>query len=121
MKEKQSIGEWIQQTTRIVRRLEKAIETLNKNEDRIKEYIRKASLPLDDVFLTTEEVLHELRISKSKLQQLRNDGLVAYYALDHKLIYRASEIIRLLEEYKVPTQMEEMEPGWEVKLRERRR
>ena len=50
-------------------------------------------------YLTGEEVCERLCISKRTLQDYRDTGLLGYVQLPGKIIYRESEIERLLEDY----------------------
>ena len=50
-------------------------------------------------YLTGDEVCRRLCISKRTLQDYRDTGLLGYVQLPGKIIYRESDIIRLLERY----------------------
>ena len=74
-------------------RLSKALETLFSK--------RKSSL--DDSyngesFYTDEELSQRLKISRRSLQDYRNQGRIHYIKLGGKILYRSSDIERMLEE-----------------------
>jgi predicted site-specific integrase-resolvase len=49
------------------------------------------------LFLTTEEVLRILRVSKRTLQNYRSEGKLLYYKMNNKTIrYKTSEVISFL-------------------------
>lgn len=47
-------------------------------------------------FLTDKEVSAWLKVSRRTLQDYRNNGMVAYYQLGGKILYKESDIERLL-------------------------
>lgn len=47
-------------------------------------------------FLTDREVSARLKVSRRTLQDYRNNGTVAYYQLDGKILYKESDIERML-------------------------
>lgn len=48
-------------------------------------------------FLTDKEVAERLKISRRTLQEYRNEGRIAYIQLGGKIIYKESDIERLLK------------------------
>lgn len=50
-------------------------------------------------FLTDREVSVRLKVSRRTLQEWRTNGQVAYISLGGKVLYRESEIQRMLEKY----------------------
>lgn len=51
----------------------------------------------DEHFLTDKEVAERLKISRRTLQEYRNEGRIAYIQLGGKIIYKESDIERLLK------------------------
>lgn len=51
-----------------------------------------------EIFLTNEDVCRLLHVSKRSLQQYRDDKLISYIQLPGKIIYRESDIAKMLEE-----------------------
>jgi len=49
-------------------------------------------------FYTDEELSKKLKLSRRSLQDYRNEGRIPYIKLGGKILYRASDIERLLEE-----------------------
>lgn len=49
-------------------------------------------------FYTDEELSKKLKISRRSLQDYRNEGRIPYIKLGGKILYRASDIDKLLEE-----------------------
>ena len=55
----------------------------------------KAS-PSSEQFLTDKEVSAWLKVSRRTLQDYRNNGMVSYYQLGGKILYKESDIENLL-------------------------
>ena len=55
----------------------------------------KAS-PSNEQFLTDKEVSARLKVSRRTLQDYRNEGRIAYIQLGGKILYRESDIERML-------------------------
>lgn len=54
-------------------------------------------------YLTDKEMAERLRISRRTLQDYRNEGRIPYYQLGGKLLYRESDIQKLLDAGYKPT------------------
>ena len=48
--------------------------------------------------LSGEQVCEMLHISKRTLQQYRDDGLIPFIKLERKILFRESDIIKVLED-----------------------
>ncbi len=48
-------------------------------------------------YLTDKEVSVKLRLSRRTLQEYRNEGRIPYYQLGGKILYKESDLQRLLE------------------------
>lgn len=78
-----------------IRELFFAIEKANENIDsHIKS--RRASLS-GELFLDNNEVCKMLRLSSRTLQDYRDKGLIAFYKLEGKILYKISDIHKMLE------------------------
>jgi hypothetical protein len=63
-------------------------------------YIRKYFHPLlkGEIYVTGERVCEILHISKRTLQQYRDDGLIPFIKLQRKILFRESDISKVLED-----------------------
>ena len=63
-------------------------------------YIREYFHPLlqGEIYLTGEQVCEMLHISKRTLQQYRDDGLIPFIKLERKILFRESDIVKVLED-----------------------
>ena len=63
-------------------------------------YIRKYFHPLlkGEIYLSGEQVCEMLHISKRTLQQYRDDGLIPFINLERKILFRESDIVKVLED-----------------------
>jgi len=63
-------------------------------------YIREHFHPLlqGEIYLTGEQVCDILHISKRTLQQYRDDGLIPFIKLERKILFRETDIFKVLEE-----------------------
>ena len=52
--------------------------------------------PSNEQFLTDKEVSAWLKVSRRTLQDYRNNGIIAYYQLGGKILYKESDIERML-------------------------
>jgi len=63
-------------------------------------YIRENFQPLlkGEIYLSGEQVCEMLHISKRTLQQYRDDGLIPFIKLERKILFRESDIVKVLED-----------------------
>ncbi|MDM1347410.1 helix-turn-helix domain-containing protein [Myroides marinus] len=63
-------------------------------------YIREHFHPLlkGEIYLSGEQVCEMLHISKRTLQQYRDDGLIPFIKLERKILFRESDIRKVLED-----------------------
>lgn len=54
------------------------------------------TLPSNEQFLTDKEVSAWLKVSRRTLQDYRNNGMVSYYQLGGKILYKESDIEKLV-------------------------
>lgn len=52
--------------------------------------------PSNEQFLTDKEVSAWLKVSRRTLQDYRNNGMIAYYQLGGKILYKESDIEKML-------------------------
>ena len=66
---------------------------------RLKESALKEKRPLlnGQRYMTDAELSQYLKLSRRTLQEYRNNGLVPYYQIGGKILYRESDIEELLE------------------------
>jgi hypothetical protein len=76
----------------LLRRLEKAGKTLDKLETNTRRTLS------GERFLTDSELSDLLKISRRTLQEYRTAGIIPYYLICGKVIYKESEIQQLLED-----------------------
>ena len=65
-------------------------------ERKYAEIARKAATPLGEKWMDIQEVCQELKISKRTLQYYREENLIPYSVIRHKIYYKASDIQRFL-------------------------
>ena len=53
-------------------------------------------------YLTTREVFKSLKINAGTLQQYRDDYRIGYVKLSRKILFRESDIVRILNENYIP-------------------
>ena len=82
------LDERIRSYFQALERLSKAFEALLSK--------RKSSLD-DESFYTDEELSQRLKISRRSLQDYRNQGRIPYIKLGGKILYRSSDVERILE------------------------
>lgn len=86
---------------------------ITENDERIKSFflsLNKLTLSLErllpslgqtlggESFYTDDELSKKLKISRRSLQDYRNEGRIPYIKLSGKILYRSSDIVKLLEE-----------------------
>lgn len=54
-----------------------------------------------EYFLTDKELSEILKVSRRTLHEYRNQGLLSYIQIDGKILYRASDIEKLLNDHYV--------------------
>jgi len=73
--------------------------TLNEMQVKIEKIIDNSRPPLGgEKFLTDKELSGLLKISRRCLQDYRNQGRIPYIQLGGKILYKASDIEKLLED-----------------------
>jgi len=70
---------------------------LENLENEFIKMIKKTSTPLSDTWLDNEDVCHLLKISKRTLQNYREENVIPYSQIKHKIYYRASDIDAILK------------------------
>ena len=54
-----------------------------------------------DLIYTTDELMKVLSICRRSAQNLRDSGKLTFYRVGGKILYRHSDVIRLLENHKI--------------------
>lgn len=88
-------------------------ELVTQNNERIVSFFKSLDRMLDGIeemaknckptlngerYLTDREVSEKLKLSRRTLQDYRNEGRIPYCQLGGKILYRESDILRMLEE-----------------------
>ena len=68
-------------------------DTLDRLLDGIENFVATLG---GERFLTDREVSARLKVSRRTLQDYRNTGMIAYYQLGGKILYKESDIERML-------------------------
>ncbi len=85
--------------TRDNERVTRFFKSLDRMLDGIENLVKNHKPTLGgERYLTDREVAARLRLSRRTLQDYRNEGRIPYYQLGGKLLYRESDIQRLLDE-----------------------
>ena len=72
-------------------------DTLDRLLDGIENFVANSRPTLDgERFLTDREVSARLKVSRRTLQDYRNTGMIAYYQMGGKILYKESDIERML-------------------------
>lgn len=75
------------------------IDTLDKLLETIKSCLRDRTPSLNgEKFLTNRDVCKKLHLSERTLQDWRDTGKIAYIQISGKVLYKESDVRRLLEE-----------------------
>ena len=87
-------------------------ELITRNDERVVSFFKSLDRMLDGIegmvrnckptlggerYLTDKEVSAKLRVSRRTLQDYRNEGRIPYYQLGGKVLYRESDIQRVLD------------------------
>ena len=73
--------------------------SLDRMLDRIEILAKKGKPPLNgERFLTDQELSERLKISRRALQEYRNEGKIPYYHIGAKILYKESDIEKMLKE-----------------------
>jgi excisionase family DNA binding protein len=80
-------------------RVKSAFSSLEKIVLMMERLLAKKKPTLDgDSFYTDSELAKKLKISRRSLQDYRNEGRIPYIKLGGKILYRSSDVEKLLEE-----------------------
>ena len=73
------------------------VQDMRKGSKWLSAFLENYRPPLDgERYLTDGEVAELLRVSRRTLQDYRNNGIIAYYQLGGKILYKESDIERML-------------------------
>ena len=73
------------------------LQKMKKSSRWLSGFLESYRPPLDgEVYLTDKEVAFLLKVSRRTLQDYRNNGIIAYYQLGGKILYKESDIERML-------------------------
>ena len=82
-------------TEAIIAHQEMVMQLRNRIEEILKNY---RPVMNGEIYLSGEDVCELLHISKRTLQQYRDDHILPYIQLGGKIIYKESDILRILEQ-----------------------
>ena len=75
------------------------LKTLDRMLSRIEGLLKNSKPTLNgERYLTDKEVSEKLKISRRTLQYYRTMGIISYYQLGGKILYRESDIQKMLDE-----------------------
>ena len=75
------------------------IKQLNRIEEIVKASLLNRTPNINgERFLSNHEVCKLLKVSDKTLQKYRDSGLIGYIQLDRKILYKESDLLRLLED-----------------------
>ena len=75
----------------------KIIGRINDLENKFSQIVKIAYQPLGERWLDNQEVCQLLNISKRTLQYYREESVIAYSMIRHKVFYKASDVDALLK------------------------
>jgi len=85
--------------TRNNERVASFFKSLDRMLDGIEELVKNCKSTLNgERYLTDKEVAKNLKISRRTLQDYRTEGRIPYCQLGGKILYRKSDILKMLEE-----------------------
>ncbi len=85
--------------TRDNERVTRFFRSIDRMQDGIENLVKNHKPMLGgERYLTDREVAARLRLSRRTLQDYRNEGRIPYYQLGGKLLYKESDIQRLLDD-----------------------
>ena len=65
-------------------------------ENRIAEIVKESQYPLNERWLDNQDVCELLKISKRLLQMYRDENMIPFSQINHKIYYKASDIQKFL-------------------------
>ncbi len=75
----------------------KAIDEMQNDYEELKKIVRA---PFNgELYLSDKEVSERLKICRRTLQEWRNKGVISYIKFEGKIIYRESDLQRLIENH----------------------
>lgn len=85
--------------TRTTPRITAFFESLDRMLDKVEVLAKKSKPTLNgDRYLTDKELSERLKVSRRALQDYRNEGKIPYYQIGAKVLYKESDIEKMLKE-----------------------
>ena len=85
--------------TRTTPQISAFFESLDRMLDKVEILAKKSRPTLNgERYLTDKELSERLKISRSALQEYRNKGKLPYYQIGAKVLYKESDIERMLKD-----------------------
>ena len=73
------------------------LQKMRKESKWLSDFLESYRPPLDgERYLTDKEVAELLRVSRRTLQDYRSNGMIAYYQLGGKILYKESDIEKMV-------------------------
>lgn len=73
-------------------------KSLDKVLDSLEQSVKKRRLTLNgELYLTDKEVAERLKINRRTLFEYRNEGKISFYQVGGKILYRESDIQKMLD------------------------
>lgn len=85
--------------TRTTPQITAFFESLDRMLDKVEILAKKSRPTLNgDRYLTNKELSERLKISRRALQEYRNEGKIPYYQIGAKILYKESDIEKMLKD-----------------------
>lgn len=85
--------------TRTTPQITAFFESLDRMLDKVEILAKKSRPTLNgERYLTDKELSERLKISRRALQEYRNEGKIPYYQIGAKVLYKESDIERMLKD-----------------------
>jgi len=80
-------------------RIAALFRSIDRTLDKLERTMENCKPPLNgEYYLTDKEVSERFKVTRQTLQQYRNTGRIAYCRLGGKILYRAGDIEKMLED-----------------------
>lgn len=67
--------------------------------------------PANEILLDDKDVMEKLKICKRTLASMRAEGIIPYSKIGRKIIYRWSDILEIVDKYRVPSTKSKLRLG----------
>lgn len=77
-------------------------QQIQEQLDEIKHVLAEKQKNLKDIFVDNQDFIQMMNISKRTAQTWRDEGIIAFSQIGHKIYYRTSDIQKLIDKYHNP-------------------